>query len=52
MTSRNTVQVKQGDKVVAQTTDCPGVHGEATAAESGGPVMVVDSAIRTRRPCS
>lgn len=39
--SRNTVQVKQGDKVVAQTTDCPGVHGEATAAESAGPVVVV-----------
>lgn len=29
--SRSTVQVRRGDQVVAQTDDCPGVHGEATA---------------------
>ncbi len=29
--SRSTIQVKKDGKVVAQTTDCPGVHGEAAA---------------------
>lgn len=29
--SRSTVQVRKGDQVLAQTDDCPGVHGEATA---------------------
>lgn len=32
---RTTVQAKKGDKVVAETTDCPGVHGEAMAEPNG-----------------
>ena len=40
--SRSTLQVKRGDEVVAETTDCPGSHGEATAHPTdGGDVVVV-----------
>lgn len=38
---RHTVQVKKGDKVIAETKDCPGVHGEAMAAPTDkGEVLV------------
>jgi hypothetical protein len=40
--SRDTVQVKDGDEVIAETTDCPGVHGEAAAAPNqNGDVVVL-----------
>lgn len=40
--ARDTVQVKDGDEVVAETSDCPGVHGEAAAAPNGkGDVVVL-----------
>lgn len=40
--ARKTVQVLDGDKVVAQTDDCPGVHGEAAAKPSAeGDVAVL-----------
>jgi hypothetical protein len=40
--ARDTVQVKDGDRTVAETSDCPGVHGEATAAPAeGGDVVVL-----------
>lgn len=53
--ARSTIQVKKGAKVVAQTTDCPGVHGEAVAAPTAkgdvavfgcenGPVVLRDGA--------
>ncbi|MFZ2481285.1 MAG: hypothetical protein WAW78_11550, partial [Propioniciclava sp.] len=40
--SRSTVQVRRNGHVVAQTDDCPGVHGEATAqsTDSGDTVVV------------
>ena len=39
---RRTVQVLDGDEVVAQTDACPGVHGEATAAPTpAGDVVVL-----------
>ena len=34
--ARSTVQVRRGDTVLAQTSDCPGVHGEAVAAPTRG----------------
>jgi len=40
--SRDTVQVKDGEKVIAETDDCPGVHGEAAAApDRNGDVVVL-----------
>ncbi|MFC7400943.1 hypothetical protein [Citricoccus sp. GCM10030269] len=40
--SRDTVQVKDGDEVVAETSDCTGVHGEAAAAPNeNGDVVVL-----------
>lgn len=40
--SRNTLQVLDGEKVVAQTDNCPGSHGEATAKpNSAGDVLVI-----------
>jgi hypothetical protein len=39
--ARDTVQVKDGDKVVAEISDCPGVHGEAAAAPNGSGDVVV-----------
>lgn len=40
--SRSAVQVLDGSKVVAETTDCPGVHGEAAAQSNDkGDVIVV-----------
>ncbi len=39
--SRSTVQVRRGDQVVAQTDDCPGVHGEATAQPTAGGDVVL-----------
>jgi hypothetical protein len=40
--SRDTVQVKDGDEVIAETSECPGVHGEATAApDESGDVVVL-----------
>lgn len=40
--TRDTVQVKNGEEVIAETTDCPGVHGEATAAPNeAGDVVVL-----------
>lgn len=58
---RHTVQVKDGDKVVAETTDCPGTHGEAVAkpTEKGdvvllgctnGPVVYRDGAFHKVTP--
>ena len=52
---RHTIQVRKGDEVLAETTDCPGSHGETTAKpnESGevvvmgctnGPVIYKDGA--------
>lgn len=39
---RRTVEVLDGERVVARTRACPGVHGEATAAPSeGGDVVVL-----------
>lgn len=40
-TERRTVEVLDGERVVARTRACPGVHGEATAAPSGGGDVVV-----------
>lgn len=52
---RTTVQVRRGERVLTQTTDCPGVHGEATAKATpkgdvavfgceNGPVVLRDGA--------
>lgn len=39
---RRTVEVRDGDRVVARTRACPGVHGEAAAAPfRGGDVVVL-----------
>lgn len=39
---RNTVQVRKDSQVVAQTSDCPGSHGEAAAAPTAsGDVVVI-----------
>jgi len=40
--SRDTVQVKDGDEVIAETSKCPGTHGEAAAAPNqNGDVVVL-----------
>ncbi|GAB48040.1 hypothetical protein [Mobilicoccus pelagius] len=40
--SRSVVQVRRGSKVLAQTSNCPGSHGEATAAPTArGDVVVM-----------
>lgn len=40
--ARNTVQVKRGADVLAETEDCPGSHGEAAAEPTeGGDVFVI-----------
>ncbi|HRO29634.1 hypothetical protein [Citricoccus sp.] len=40
--SRDTVQVRDGDEVVAETSECPGVHGETAAApDESGDVVVL-----------
>lgn len=39
---RRTVQVREGESIVASTDDCPGVHGEAAAKPGpGGDVVVL-----------
>lgn len=38
---RRTVELLDGDRVLARTRACPGVHGEATAAPSDGGDVVV-----------
>lgn len=53
--ARSTVRLTKGERVLAQTTDCPGVHGEAVAAPTArgdvvtfgcenGPVVLRDGA--------
>lgn len=43
--ARTTVQVRAADKVIAETTDCPATHGEATAKPTaGGDVAVIGCA--------
>ena len=40
--ARSTLQVRRGEEIVAQTDDCPGSHGEATAKpNASGDVVVV-----------
>ncbi|MBB5749432.1 hypothetical protein [Micrococcus sp. TA1] len=40
--SRDTVQVRDGDEVVAEISECPGVHGETAAApDESGDVVVL-----------